>query len=717
MNVKYLILFFISFMIFNLGCTKTYNVTFDANGGQINGEYQFKVSKNQKIDQINEPTKEGYKFIGWYCQNKEFDFNQKINQDLTIVANWEKLQTFIITFDTDSIYKINQLEVYVASLVKLPIPIKEDYTFIGWYENDILYDNEIQINRNLHLKAKWEKKSYQITYQLDGGTNHRNNPESFTSDDMINLYTPIKDGYIFLGWYNEDLQEIKTINGSIKENLTLFAKWEIKELTVVFATNCDISLPVVKIKYGEILEKPEPLEYVDHQFIYWEYMGEEYDFSKPVKSNMRLEAIWKITKEGLYNYLNSLIPDIALTDLTLPTKLENSNISFIWTSDNRDVITDEGKVNRLDKDYLVKLKVLIIDDNMQEELEYEVKVPMIDLKPLKKGKIVSGYLGDFGSFGNLPDKMIEQLDLINYSFGYISNGCLKVNETNGLKNVLNYRNQGVRVVLAIGGWGADGFSQAVRTKQTRTVFIQSIIKIIKQYQFDGIDIDWEYPGSSVAQIESHPSDRENLTLFCQELKQEMLKYRQDLILSIAIAGTNRYYDLASLNQYIDIFNVMTYDFAMGNVAKHDSNLYSTALSSSSLDQAVKTVMQYVDSNKIVPGAAFYVRNGIFESEKNQNLGASLKTSMATNPLGYNQFVELLNNNPSIIESYDESSEAAYTVFDGKFYSYDNPRSIKAKCDYVKKQNLGGLMCWELTTDYIDENGFGVLVDAMYKNLK
>ena len=52
-----------------------------------------------------------------------------------------------------------------------------------------------------------------------------------------------------------------------------------------------------------------------------------------------------------------------------------------------------------------------------------------------------------------------------------------------------------------------------------------------------------------------------------------------------------------------------------------------------------------------------------------------------------------------------------------FYSYDNERSIKDKCEYVKNNNLGGLMCWDLTQDYVDNEGTYVLLNSMYVNLK
>ena len=156
-----------------------------------------------------------------------------------------------------------------------------------------------------------------------------------------------------------------------------------------------------------------------------------------------------------------------------------------------------------------------------------------------KGKIVSGYLYDYGGFSGLSDKALEQLDYINYSFATISNGEVHLSSNMKVENVLEYRNKGIRIGLAIGGWGSGGFSPAMKTEEGRTKLIDSIMRVIDEYQFDGIDIDWEYPTSSVAGIESDPSDRANLTLFCQELKERMIEYRDDLILSIAITASTK----------------------------------------------------------------------------------------------------------------------------------------------------------------------------------
>ena len=121
--------------------------------------------------------------------------------------------------------------------------------------------------------------------------------------------------------------------------------------------------------------------------------------------------------------------------------------------------------------------------------------------------------------------------------------------------------------------------------------------------------------------------------------------------------------------------------------------------------------------KIIPGAAFYCRRGFFASTNNQNLGANLSTSMASNPLTFAKLKELMLKDTTYVEMYDEVSCAAYIIRAGMFYSYDNERSIKDKCEYVKNNNLGGLMCWDLTQDYVDNEGTYVLLNSMYVNLK
>lgn len=769
---------FIMFLLIMTSCTKkTYIVSFDTDGGtEIQDQ---NVVKKKTVSKPNDPKKEGHTFIGWYVDNNEFDFNTKITNHLVIKAKWE-INEYTVSFTTNTSEHLDSIKVTYNELVPsvkeltkightfngwylddelydfntpvtkditleakwdlikfvinldgngsilensfiqfdydnfptLPTPTKEGYNFLGWYDGDKKIEN-IE-NKNYNLVAKWEQISYEVSFVTDCDQTIPNQTILY-NNSVMKPEDLTKEGHIFLGWYLND--ELYDFNNIVTSDIEIVAKWERKTYIVSFNTKIDVEIENVIVSYGDLLEEPTKLELKDHDFLGWFYKGKLYDFTKPVTSNLTLAANWEMTEDGVYNYLDSIIPEEATEKIQFYSGVDKCSAEFIWSSSNTEVISNYGNVVRMAYDVNVTITVLVLYSNYEYELEFNVLVPKITLKPYVKGKIVSGYLADYGSYGYLEDGVIDQLDYINYSFGYIVGGELSLPASLSPSKIMKYRSKGVRVGLAIGGWGADGFSQAVRTKESRTKFIKSIMKVIKQYQFDGIDIDWEYPGSGVAGIEYHSTDRYNLTLFCEELKKEMMLYRDDLILSIAIAPSNTYYDLTALNEYIDIFNVMTYDFAMGSTALHDSNLYAYSKSSNAMANSVEFVKKYVDADKIIPGAAFYVRRGYFASATNTQLGASLSIGMSTNPLGYDELVEMIKNDSSIVESYDYEAEAAYIIHKRWFYSYDNPQSIKAKCDYIKENGLAGIMCWDLTTDYINEEGKGELVNSMYANMK
>ena len=80
------------------------------------------------------------------------------------------------------------------------------------------------------------------------------------------------------------------------------------------------------------------------------------------------------------------------------------------------------------------------------------------------------------------------------------------------------RSTGVRVVLSIGGGGSGslGFSDACLTDESRAKFVNSIMEIVKEYQFDGVDLDWEYPAWT-GLSDSRPEDKDNFTKLCKDL--------------------------------------------------------------------------------------------------------------------------------------------------------------------------------------------------------
>lgn len=654
----------------------------------------------------------GYHFLGWYLNDELYDFNKKVTKDITLEAKWEK-DTYSVHFNTNTVDTIKSQIVKYQEQVMIPDLIyKDGFVFDGWYLEGELYDFTTPITHNITLEAKWSVKTCMVSFNTDSDSKVPNQQVKY-SGFAKQPSAPSKEGHIFMGWYLND--ELYDFTNPIVNDLTLVAKWEPRKYRVRFDTNFELNIDDQLVNYGEKITIKEELVRPGYEFIGWYEYGKPFDLNTPIGEPHSLVAKWDISKELLTDLLANSIDKITEEELYLPTTLNDLNGTITWQSSNEEVITPSGKVKRLTYDVNVVLKAIIEKENEIFELEFETMVKKITLKPLINGKIVSGYLYFGGGMSPLSEKAISQLDLINYSFGEIKDGKVYLPYPDAAKEVLKYRQSGVRVVLAIGGWGAGGFSEAMINAEARTKLIDSIMDILKEYQFDGIDIDWEYPTSSVAGIGSNPNDKNNLTLFCQEMKEKMKLYRDDLLLTIAVTTSDTFYDFRKLNEYIDIFNVMTYDYAMGNKAYHDSPLYSSSYGSSSMDKAVNFMKARVDASKIIPGAAFYCRNGKFSSS--QTLGASLSTSMAVGAISFKKLKEMMVKDTSFVENYDVTAGAAYAIYNGTFYSYDNERSIIEKCEYVRKNQLGGLMCWDLSQDYVANDGTSLLINAMYITLK
>lgn len=418
----------------------------------------------------------------------------------------------------------------------------------------------------------------------------------------------------------------------------------------------------------------------------------------------------KLTLDEIKNYLKSIIPSETTTNLNLPIGVKNSSASIYWRSDS-ELINIYGQVTRGSKDQVVVLTANIRFHGETYVLDIPITVKGVELRPLKTQNLIAGYFYDAKYFA-ITDEMASQIDYIHYSFATIDKNTHQLNLGGlyHLKEVLALREKGVRVGLAIGGWGADGFSQGVRTKETREILIASIMDTLKKYQFDGIDLDWEYPTRNSEGIGSHPSDRENLTLFVQELRAAMDAYRDDLLLTIAVIGgssASSFYDIPGLVPYIDYFNIMSYDGGSDSTASHHTNLYPSSKQSSSVVQAVNVYLGLgAPASKIIVGGAFYGHRKTFTTVLNGIIGSP---TTASGTLDYTSIKNTILTNPEYIEYFDEEAKAPYISNGQYFISYDNALSLTLKAEYVKANALGGMMFWELGNDKSGE-----LLNAIYQ---
>ncbi len=264
----------------------------------------------------------------------------------------------------------------------------------------------------------------------------------------------------------------------------------------------------------------------------------------------------------------------------------------------------------------------------------------------------------------------------------------------------------LKVMVACGGWGGSaGFSGMAADPVKRNKFVASVVDFIREYDLDGLDVDWEYPGLPGNDNPHLPEDRQNFTALMKELREAMDGTGKSLILSFASAGWERYYDHIELNEvmkYADYMNVMTYDQVAGGspVTGHHTNLRSSKGSQRSADTIIRyCIDQGVSPEQIVIGAAFYGRSWKGVAPENNGLNMATKGAWKS-AVVYSEIAQSYVDRAGFRRYWDENAQAPYlyNAKDSLFITYDDPQSVALKTTYAKENNLGGIMFWQLTQD-------------------
>ena len=147
-----LILFVTALSLFSCK-TVTYTVTFDTDGGS-RAEAQI-IEEGKCASKPENPTKEGYNFLGWFVGEREYKFDTSVNDNVTVKAKWER-KSYTVIFDADGGNGSTEKTVMHGDTVKPPFPSKPKHNFLGWFDGDDKWDFDTKITSDLTLKAKWE---------------------------------------------------------------------------------------------------------------------------------------------------------------------------------------------------------------------------------------------------------------------------------------------------------------------------------------------------------------------------------------------------------------------------------------------------------------------------------------------------------------------------------------------------------------------------------
>ena len=348
-------------------------------------------------------------------------------------------------------------------------------------------------------------------------------------------------------------------------------------------------------------------------------------------------------------------------------------------------------------------------------------------------KVVIAYLAGWSDIKaeKIPT---DQLTHINYAFGTVIDGKVTENIGQEKRDSINYaelhkakvNSDGrLKLIGSIGGWfGCKGFHDAVKTSDGLALFTKTSVEYIQRYDLDGIDYDWEYPALPGADNPYGPEDKDNFILMLKSVRDTLDKMEamtgRHYITSIASGGFDEFIsvnDMGKAAEYLDFVNIMTYDFHSGldSVSGHHTSLYSTYPDELSADRSVKMhIKAGVPVQKLVMGIAFYGRSWKGVQLNNKGLYQQARTGGQ----GFrNKRLDSLSTlkNSGFEMFWDSIASAPYLFHqkDSVFVSYEDERSIQAKCDYVNQEKMLGVMFWELSEDTENYK----LLDVITENLE
>lgn len=336
-------------------------------------------------------------------------------------------------------------------------------------------------------------------------------------------------------------------------------------------------------------------------------------------------------------------------------------------------------------------------------------------KPLEFVKVA--YLPIYKTW-HAEDVPGDLLTDVNLAFGEIApDSTIQINPIKDLDlpkelGTLRQSYPNLKINLAIGGWGADGFSDMAFTKETRSVFIDSIISHLETYDLDGIDIDWEYPAlDQSGLIKARPEDTENFILLMKEIRSKFneLSKSNDKKYTLSFAAPMgdwavKIFGVKEVSKTVDYINLMGYDYVgtWSRVTGHHSNLMDCKEAPTHLNtyQGIQEYLKVCKPEKLVVGVPAYGYGWRGVASENHGLLQDAEAAIPLDELDftYNNLKKNYISKNGYTRYWDDISKAAYLYNGDIWITYEDSEAIRYKTDTVKKLRLGGMMYWEQTQD-------------------
>jgi chitinase len=303
----------------------------------------------------------------------------------------------------------------------------------------------------------------------------------------------------------------------------------------------------------------------------------------------------------------------------------------------------------------------------------------------------------------------------------------------------------LKIMISLGGWTwSDKFSDAALTTESRRTLVKSCVDmyikgafaagLVHPGIFDGIDVDWEYPGAPGNSNNYRPEDTANFTALLTEFRsaldaQGAVDGKRYWLTIAAPAGKDKFakIEIGKIHTALDAVNLMTYD--MHGAWETLTNFHAPLMAGDAdptraleydVDHAVQGWLAGgTPAQKLVVGLPFYGRGwkGVPAGPAGDGLYqmATAGGAQGTYEAGIEDY-KVLKALETTYKTFRHPATRAFWIFEptsGVFWSYDDPTALREKTNYLRDKALGGAMLWELSGD----DSAGSLITAVAEGLK